>query len=161
MFSFDDYTEHLNIDKNGLDEECLKQPILYEHYSTEWAEAVNKRDRLKQKLDNYKAGLEKKVRRKLAKKSKVTEKMIENAVLTDKKYQKKVDRYLKAKGKANKLGVRREAFAQKKDMLKILTDLFIGNYYGEVRSSAQVELGREGVKLALRKKKKKKKGRKE
>lgn len=154
-FDFEDYVSNLIIDKFTLDDECLKQPILYEYYSGLWADASKKQDKAKQKLENFKAELEKKVRLKLAKtKDRVTEKAVENEVLTNTKYQKLCDRHILAKAKANKARGIKDAFAQKKDMIKILTDLFISNYFGEVRTSQAMELSSEAIAKAIRKKRK-------
>lgn len=151
-FDFKDYISNLVIDKYALDDECLKQPVLFDYYSNEWADASAKQDKAKQKLENYKAELEKKVRLKLAKeKDRVTEKAVENEVLTNTKYQKLCDRYILAKAKANKSRAVKDAFAQKKDMIKILTDLFISNYYGEVRTAQEKELTTEAIAKGIRK----------
>jgi len=156
-FSFDDYMSNLVIDKHLLDDECLKQPVLFEYYSNAWAEASAKQDKAKQKLENYKAELEKKVRLKLSRlKDRVTEKAVGNEVETNKKYQKLCERHILAKAKANKARGIKDAFAQKKDMIKILTDLFISNYFGEVRTTQAIELSTEAIAKGIRKMRKKK-----
>jgi len=154
-FSFNDYMSNLVIDKHLLDDECLKQPVLFDYYSNKWADASAKQDKAKQKLENFKAELEKKVRLKLSRlKDRVTEKAVGNEVETNKKYQKLCDRHILAKAKANKARGRKDAFAQKKDMIKILTDLFISNYFGEVRTHQAVELSTEAIARGIREMKK-------
>lgn len=167
-FDVEDYMGNLGIDKHALDEECMIQPILYEHWSSKFAKAISARDKYKHELELVKAKLEAEISAKASKGGKrITNKIIEAKVMADKKFIKANERFLKYKARANKLQAIKESFAQKKDMLKVMTDLFISNYFSEVKSSDVRDMEKKGVKKGLeklrdkRKKKKKKKIRKE
>lgn len=149
-----DYNTDLEIDKFNLDTCIIKQPILYERYSTLYVEAVEIRDRLKLKLEETYAIIDKEIRQKyILSGMKITEKAIENEIIVDSDYKKAMDKYMSAKKDAETFGVLKESFGQRKDMLKLLVELHITNYYSSLEDQQQKSFTRDAIKKELRERK--------
>jgi hypothetical protein len=123
--------QQLAIDKSVLDDEVIRQPVLFYSISEQLTDAIADRDYAKEVLGAIDAELYGVWRRKLAKDTKlrVTEKMVENAVLTDPKHEKAFSEFLDAKTKADKYQALKEAFQQRSYMLRDLVSLYSANYY--------------------------------
>jgi len=81
----------MDIDRNNLDLECVKLPKVYLVFGEAYAESLLHSDEADRDLKIIKAELDFKVRSKPKKyklKARVTEKAIENAILTSKEYRK-------------------------------------------------------------------------
>lgn len=115
--------DDLRIDRSILDDEFCEQSTKFAYYSTLHELARDKEARLKRELELFYANVDAEKRAGAIQaqaanpKFKYTEKMCENEVKTDERYQKKQLEYLDAKKLSGILGVAREAFAQRKEML--------------------------------------------
>ncbi len=118
-----DAANDLRIDRTVLDEEFATQHMRFAYYGTLHEMAKDKVVRLKVALETLYAQLDHEKRQAAAglKTSnpgfKYTEAMCENEIKTDQRYQAKNMEYLDAMQTSGVLGVAREAFAQRKDML--------------------------------------------
>lgn len=124
--------QQLAIDKSVLDDEVIRQPVLFYTISEQLTDAIAERDAAKEELAAVDADLDGAWRRKLAKiHNKVTETMVSNHVITSAEHEKAFEAYLKAKTKADKLLALKEAFQQRSYMLRDLVSLYSANYYEE------------------------------
>jgi hypothetical protein len=130
--SLADLQAQLAIDKSVLDDEVIRQPVLFYAISEQLTDAIAERDGAKENLAAIDAILDGEWRKKLAKlHSKVTEKMVENHVLTDRRHEKAFDIWLDSKTHADKLSALKDAFGQRSYMLRDLVSLYSTNYYEE------------------------------
>jgi len=115
--------EDLRIDRAVLDDEFCEQPAKFAYYSTLYELARDREARQKRSLDLLYARIDAEKRIAAASmtaansKFKYTETMCKNEVITDAEYQEAQLNYLDSKKLANTLGVAKEAFAQRKEML--------------------------------------------
>jgi len=113
-----------------LDDEVVKQPVLFYNISEILTDAIALRDGTKEELAAIDAEMDGVWRVKLAKiNKKVTEKMIQNGVQNSPEHEKAFQAYLKAKTYADKLLALKEAFQQRSYMLRDLVSLYSANYY--------------------------------
>lgn len=117
----------LQINKHELDEEIVRQPVLYDEVCDQVVEAVSTRDASKEELETVDAELANKYRAK-TKDGKVTEKLIANFVQLDPKHEEAFFAWLDAKKSADKLLNLQRSFEQRKDMLKSLVHLYSMNF---------------------------------
>lgn len=115
--------EDLRVDRTNLDEDFAHQHERFAKYATLHELAKDNLERAKRMLDILYAQVDHEKRQEAKNmqdvnpKFKFTEKMCENSVLTDERYQKMHLKYLDAKKLVGVLGVGKEAFAQRKEML--------------------------------------------
>jgi hypothetical protein len=110
--------DDITIDSQDLDNEFLNQARKYAWWAMVSELAKDLVARRKYELDMLYAQLDQKKRATaLANKFKMTEKMVENEVITDVSYQEAKRDYLQAKQWYGLLQAGREAFAQRKEML--------------------------------------------
>lgn len=120
----------LTIDKNSLDDEISKQPMLYYDIAEACVEASAERDARKEELATVDAELDGKVRMALAKREeKVTEAMVKNAVQTNQEHETAFEAFMKAKTSADLLVAMKDAFGQRGYMLRDLAQLYIASYF--------------------------------
>ena len=119
----EDVVEKLRTDRTNLDEGFAEQPILFAYFATLHEMAKDKAARLKVALETLYAQLDHE-KRDIANKHKLTnpsfkytESMCEGEIKTDQRYQLKQNELLDANHTAGVLGVAREAFQQRRDML--------------------------------------------
>lgn len=125
-----DLQQQLAIDKSVLDDEVIRQPVLFYNISEQLTDAIAERDAAKEELNSTDAELDGTWRRKLNKAdSKVTEKMVSNCVQTSVEHEKAFNAWLTAKTRADKLLALKEAFQQRSYMLRDLVSLYSANYY--------------------------------
>jgi hypothetical protein len=127
--------DYLIINKNQLEEECLKQPELLFMIGENCAEAVSIRDELKE-LKDIKWS-EEFVKIKLQTTSKLTDAMVKSMVDTSKEYYSLLMDYLEAKKVADDWIALRDSFYQRASMLKLLADFYLSGFRSnlEVKSS--------------------------
>jgi DNA repair ATPase RecN len=125
------YENDIRIDEDSLDLECLEQPSLMMRYAKHSAEMRMAVDNTKQSLDVVRAELDRNIREKPEDYDigKVTEAAISSAILTDRKYQKAYDDFLKAKYESDMAQGAIRAVEQRKDMLEALIKLHLGQYF--------------------------------
>lgn len=125
-----DLQAQLAIDKSVLDDEVIRQPVLFYTISEMLTDALADKDGAKENMAVIDADLDNEGRRVLAKKfDKVTETMVKNYVQTHLDHEKAFDEYLDAKTKSDKLLALKEAFQQRSYMLRDLVSLYSANYY--------------------------------
>ena len=130
MIPLTDLKLHLVIDKSMLDDEVVRQPVLFYNISEILTDAIALRDGAKEELAGVDAEMDGVWRTKLAKiHDKVTEKMVQNWVQNSPEHEKAFAAYLKAKTYADKLLALKEAFQQRSYMLRDLVSLYSANYY--------------------------------
>lgn len=122
--------EQLAIDKSVLDDEVIRQPMLFYTVSEQLTDAIAERDGAKEDLASVDARLDTKWRKKLSDGNKrVTEGLIQSHVQTDPEHEKAFDVWLAAKTKADLLEALKVAFQQRSYMLRDLVALYSANYY--------------------------------
>lgn len=128
-----DLQENLAIDKLVLDDEVIRQPVLFYTVSEMLVEALAERDAAKEELSSVDADLDGIWRRKLSKdgKTRVTEAMIANHVQLSAEHEKAFAAYLAAKTNADRLTALKEAYQARSYMLRDLVALYSANYYEE------------------------------
>jgi uncharacterized protein YecT (DUF1311 family) len=126
----DELKQELKIDKSCLDDEVIRQPVLFYTVSEQLTEAVAERDAAKEEMNVVDAELNAHYRTKLAKTaSRVTDNLVTSHVQTDKRHEKAFMVWIEAKTKADKLQALKEAFQQRSYMLRDLVSLYSTNYY--------------------------------
>lgn len=124
--------EQLAIDKSVLDDEVIRQPVLFYTISEFLTDAIAERDAAKEELSMTDADLDNEARRVLAKTDgKTTEAMFKNYVQMHQDHENAFKAWLTAKTKADKLLALKEAFQQRSYMLRDLVSLYSANYYEE------------------------------
>ena len=132
----EDYKSLLKIDKDNLDEECINQPALYDEYASQVPDLVYGMEICKVDMESLKADLYKK-NVSLALKDggkKPTDKSLENDILLDRNFRQLQEDYYEAKKKAEKAKVVREAFMQRKEMIRGLIELHNSTYFSRVET---------------------------
>jgi hypothetical protein len=121
----------LAIDKSVLDDEVIRQPMLFYMVSELLTDALAERDAAKEELASVDADLDFTWRRKLSKDKavKITESTIKSYVQTSADHEKAFATWLAAKTKADKLQGLKDAFQQRSYMLRDLVSLYSANYY--------------------------------
>jgi|ERR1700722_328765 len=125
-------TDHadLAIDKSVLDDEVIRQPVLFYEVSEQLVTALAERDGAKEELATVDAKLSAHWRKQLSGgKDRVTDKRIDTYVQTSDEHEAAFNVYLAAKERADKLQVLKEAFQQRSYMLRDLVALYTANYY--------------------------------
>lgn len=124
------YKQDIQIDKNMLDEEWIKQPLLYMDYSQELAQKIKERDQAKDKINVLKAEIDDEIRE-IAKNTgnKITEAYISNQIQLRKEYKDACQNWIDKNEEVNILDSVKEALNHKKKALENLTQLFFANYY--------------------------------
>jgi hypothetical protein len=131
--SLTDLQAQLAIDKSVLDDEVIRQPVLFYTISEMLTEAIAERDAAKEELGMMDADLDNEGRRLLTKTgekvARTTEAMFKNYVQTHRDHEIAFKTWLTAKTKADKLLALKEAFQQRSYMLRDLVSLYSANYY--------------------------------
>jgi uncharacterized membrane protein YheB (UPF0754 family) len=129
--SVDNLHSNLEVDKNALDDEIMRQPQLFSDIGDYAIDAVAERDTAKEALEVVDAKLDIEWRKKLSSNAKVTEKMVANLVKTDVRHEKAFNAWLVAKSKSDRLEVLQKSFFMRANLLKALAQLYSSNYWME------------------------------
>lgn len=148
----------IRINEHALEDECKEQPHLFYEVAKELAFAVSDRDAAKTFLTTAKAEADGRARNRLERNGeKVTEKSVEALIPFDDAVVEAQNNFLNRNADVGKLTALKEAFEQRKDMLKNLTTLYVASYYGEVGGGRPTDVrdinaarGREGMAKARR-----------
>jgi hypothetical protein len=125
-----DLQEQLAIDKSVLDDEVIRQPVLFYSVSEMLTDALAEKDGAKEDLAVVDADVAFKIRKGLSKgTARVTDKVVESHVLTSPEHEKAFTAYLNAKTRADKLTALKDAFQQRSYMLRDLVSLYSANYF--------------------------------
>ncbi len=144
------YKEDLKIDEHNLDEECLKQPVLFEMYTQRLTPMYKLRDELKLEVERFAAKLDGVIRESAsAEGKKITEAMVQNEIIRNPQYNDLQQKYLNNNTEIKEGEVIREAFQQRKDMLRLLVELYNGQYWSTVNPKVIKQQGAESIKSRL------------
>lgn len=112
------FKDDISVNMANLDDAFVTQAALFAHYAMQAAKAAEQVDNVKMLLDVKKAELYNEHREILFKSgAKVTEAMIDAAVITDKRYQRVWKAHNEAKGILEMVKASAEAFRQRRDMI--------------------------------------------
>lgn len=114
-----DLEDALSINPEKINDELARQPTLYAHWGMLHVMAGGRKDSFKRRMDEKAAEISLEIRR-TVRQTRITEKEIENELLTHDGFQEVQDEYYAAKVDEEALKVAREAFHQRKDMLVTL-----------------------------------------
>ncbi len=132
-----DYHKDVEIDITNLGNEWVEQPSLYLYYAEALADAIDTRDRAKQKLEVDSAELDQGYRKhwdELHPDTKMTETALKANILQDKVYAKSVALLNKASHNVNLLTSARSAFEHRKKALENLVSLHITGFHSNPKS---------------------------
>ena len=147
------YKEDLKIDQSELDECCLRQPVLFDHYTQNLASLYKKRDEIKLAVEQTYARLDGIIREAAsAEGKKLTEAMVQNEITRNLQYADLQQKYIDACAKVKEAEIIREDFQQRRDMLKLLAELYIAGYWSTVTPKVVKQRGTENIKERLQKK---------
>jgi hypothetical protein len=133
------YKEDLEIDKYALDQEWLRQAILYAKYTEEAVLAEDERDRLKERLsllETKKIADVRKNPKAYGLSEKPTESAIKEVAALDEEIINLNSQLLDAMKSAKITNIAITAFEHKKRALTKLTDLFMSNYWAQPRDGS-------------------------
>lgn len=130
-YTLEQLHDQLQIDKLALDDEVIRQPVLFYEVSEQLTDAIAARDMAKENLASVDADLYNHYRAKLSKveKGRVTDSLVGSYVQASAEHEQAFNAYLHAKTRADKLLVLKEAFSQRSYMLRDLVSLYSANYY--------------------------------
>lgn len=127
------YKEDLKIDEHDLDTECLRQPVLFEIYTQKLTPLYKLRDELKLEIERFVAKLDGVIRETAsAEGKKITEANIQNEILRNPQYNDLQQKYINVCTEVKEAEIIKESFSQRKEMLKLLVELFIAQYWSSV-----------------------------
>lgn len=161
-----DFRRDISIDKDNLEDEWILHASLYLHYSCQYSEAFDNKEKAKQKLEWVAAKLDLDIRKNYKEygfTSKPAETGIKNLIITHKKYRKALKKFNKANEVFTTFTGVKTAFEHRKHSLGNLVALKIGGFYSEPRNivkdvkKIQSIKGQEERKKALNEKMKKNK----
>ncbi|HQJ56166.1 MAG TPA: hypothetical protein PLH46_00860 [Caldisericia bacterium] len=127
--SFDELKKQLLINKNNLHEECFVFPEYFRMVAEKTAEAVSRRDFLKEEKEKLYAELFINIKKSG---EKVTDSTADSLTKSHPDYTQIVEDFLDAKKEVELWGALKESYYQKSQMLKILSDLFCTGYFTEM-----------------------------
>jgi creatinine amidohydrolase/Fe(II)-dependent formamide hydrolase-like protein len=152
------YHADLEIDRDSLDTEFLRQPGMYFRYSEALTQAEADRDHAKERLDVLWAQLDAAVRKNPARYGldKVVEAAVNNAIVLQSVYQKAKQAYIELVKRASLLTAAVRAMVQRKDSLEGLARLAVAGYFAAPRAASaeqgvsMVESAREETRETIR-----------
>lgn len=134
--TLDEAEELLLIDKEQLDVICQEQPELFYRIARMYVDMSNLKDGCKDDLKRIEAAIAIEIRTEFeALNKKTTETQINQLVTVSEKRKKAMEHYLHTEQEADTWGILKEAFLQRANMLKILSDLHGQNYFNLACSS--------------------------
>src|SRR4030066_2252389 len=147
------YREDLKIDQSELDECCLRQPVLFDHYTQNLTSFYKYRDEVKLAVEQIYARLDGIIREAAsAEGKKLTENMIQNEITRNLQYADLQQKYIDICAKVKEAEIIREDFQQRRDMLKLLVELYIAGYWSTATPKVVKQRGTENIKERLQKK---------
>lgn len=131
----DDFQKDVRLDKYALDQCALEQPELFAHWATLWADAVNDRDRCKDRLSLVRSECVSEIRSTPSEfgwtkhDKPPTEAFITSAICGHKNFVEANEDYLAASHEVNTLAVAKEAFDHRSKMIVVLAGLYSSSYF--------------------------------
>ena len=130
----ENYRKDLLIDRDNLDEEVIKQPTLFDHYAQMLVPLYKERDGLKLGIEQLSAQLDGVLREGAsARGEKMTETKLQGEITNNPQLQNLNLKYINICTEVKEREAIRDAFQQKKDMLKLLIELYIAGYWASVQ----------------------------
>ncbi len=129
-----DFKQDVKLDQYALDTCALEQPELYAYWGEQWADAVNDRDRCKDRLALVRSACDEAIRKDPRKYGWVSEKapteaFIASAINGHDDFKEANDEYLAACHDVNILAVAKESFEQRRKMIEVLAQLYVSSYF--------------------------------
>ena len=141
-----DYKKDMNIDPQALEVEWLRQSSLYMNYAEKCAMAERRKNSTKEQLEVIKAECDREIRaRKIEAKEKVTESIIEAAIVDNKKHKEGVQLLLTATYEHNILSFVIKALEHRKKALENLVQLYLSGYFSGPKEPRNGESIREKI----------------
>lgn len=137
-----DFEKDISINNYKLDEECLSHSSLYFRYSSMQADAKTRVSKAKDNLELVEAERNLAIRKALSEsgdKVKVTEAMINSALIIDKEVIQAKNQVREAEDIFMKLSVAVQAFEHRKSELDNLVKLYCSGYYSVPNSSSETK----------------------
>jgi len=140
----ENYKKYLGIDKNDLDEECVKQPTLYDKFASQVPDLIHSMDIAKTEMEKlYATMYQDIVSTSIGNgEKKPTDKAIDNEITSSELFQEEKLGYYEAKKKAELGKVIKESFMQRKEMIRGLIELHNSTYWS--RSEKKTDLDARG-----------------
>jgi len=131
----------LVIDEFDLDQEWVGQPALFFRWARKKADADRCVDGAKGELDVVKADLDANIRKnpEVFGIAKITEKVVENTILSNSVYQETVQEVIKAKHDAAIIAAAVEALQHRKRALECLVTLHGQNYFSRPQATGEAK----------------------
>ena len=124
------------ISKFDLDDDCIRQPQLFQEAADEATEAAEQRDLAKLDMETTLAELDLGFRKSaLERGDKVTDKTVESLVNNDERYIKVKEDYIHSRMLASLADNKKTAYEQRKSMLEYVIRLYLSEYYSDVESN--------------------------
>jgi hypothetical protein len=151
MIDVNELQNCLPIDKLNLDEELIKQPVLFYQISDEYARLCQLRDTKKEILADVDAELDSQLR--MNNSEKLTENKIKNMVQMHPAHKEAFIAFNEAKYQADRVAAIKEAFHTRAYMLRDLVQLFITGYFQDdsvkdTTSTSELKYSANRVRLA-------------
>ena len=128
------YEIDLEIDRDSLDQEWLKQPQLYFRYAKLASDADAEMGKIKERLETTKAEQDGYIREKAKEDGeKITEKIVESRIIAGKAYKYIFDQFNVAKHEVGIMRAAVMAMEQRKSALENLVKLYCAGYWAEPR----------------------------
>ena len=135
-----DFEKDISINKYKLDEECLSHSSLYGRYASMQADAKTQVTKAKDNLELVEAERNLAIRKSLADSgTKVTEAMINSALITDKEVIEAKNQVREAEDVYAKLTVAVQAFEHRKSELDNLVKLYCAGYFSTPTASNEAK----------------------
>lgn len=135
-FDVEAYRTKIMIDKHDLDQCAVEQPAIFHEVSEALALAISKRDRIKLKLEQAVAHEDKRLRAHLLDgDKKPTDKAIAALVEESDEVSGMRGDMLAASSEVSRIQALKEAFDQRRDMIKVLAQLFTASYFTRTSAS--------------------------
>lgn len=122
------------VDKHDLDDECAAQAGVYVRWAERAARARDERDRKDHELRQHEAYLDQQLREDAKdEKPKPTESAIKARMVLEESHQRLQDAVFDARMVSAFCDSAKQAFEQRRSMLKYLCELWLGEYYSELQ----------------------------
>jgi hypothetical protein len=130
MLGYHEAREALRLSKHHIDDACEQQSYIFWQITQNYTEAVSERDALKENIALVDATLDKDIRAEAKKDgAKITEAQISSEITLHEKHRQIYNDYLDKCKEVSEWGALKEAFIQRANMIRILSDLYVSNYY--------------------------------
>ena len=134
---FSELREALEIDRDSLDEACLRQPVIFNEVSELHAMACSERDAAKESLATTDAKVAHVIRTSWnVAGEKYSEARVGDAVQMKTEHQEAYNHWSNLARRALYLGALKDSFDQRARMLSVLANLFVSGYFDRVVGKA-------------------------